>query len=854
MTKLIICENPLVISEDMLFEVDSVGTFLYNHFRSWPTSAKLYQDVVSDESEIPLENAEDVERLNTLKGTIWVVIFPKGLAAIGILALVATAALVLWPKSKKSESNTVAKQTEQNRLTSGSVGSPNNSLASRTNSPRLNQRIPDIYGSVRSTPDLLCEPYILYDNNQQVEYSYFCVGRGKYLIEDIRDDETKIMAGSGTQVQVYGPDTSPTIGSAQLTIGQPINDLFISAKRSNSVFGQKLLAPNTYIYASYVKFRYVGPNIIEIDNNQVVNPALEPNVSIDLEDFFQAEDIIILSNTGANTLEGTYLVESVSSNRIVLNNPGAVNANWNSLGVSAYGSGNVYAGTTRVIGPFILENADIVIVNFAAESGIYKDDGKMQIAAAVGFEVTVQKIDDADMNVGSPFVFTTALGGSSSSTNKVAVSYITGFPFAGGRVKISAKRTTDKDYLFVGKVSDKVVWESVYACKSLAGIGYGNVTTIRTKTRANSSPTSAKSSKLNCKATRLIPARQSNGSFINDQPSQKMSDIIFAVTQDTKIGNRSLSEVDITGIVAVETAINAYFGTSLCSQFNHTFDNENLSFEEILNMIGEACFCDIYRQGKTIKAFLEKATSESSILFNHRNKIPGSESRTVNFGLFDEKDGVEIEYFSIKDGTSQLFYLPSNQSAINPEKVTVFGVTNKLQAYFHAHRFRQRQLYQNTSVEFDATQEALLLKLKERILVSDNTRVNTFDGEVISHQGNVLTLSQDFKFQAGKSYSIFLQLPDGTIQVIAISEQIGVPNQVRLFANVTVPLAIDENLYARCTYEIAESSTIRPMAFLIEEKTPKDHFTTTIKAVNYDSRYYSHDTDYINSLVTIDGN
>ena len=59
--------------------------------------------------------------------------------------------------------------------------SPNNNIAGRTNQPRLGARVPAIYGTVQSTPDLLSN-YFVYEANKQVEYSYLCVGEGYYDI------------------------------------------------------------------------------------------------------------------------------------------------------------------------------------------------------------------------------------------------------------------------------------------------------------------------------------------------------------------------------------------------------------------------------------------------------------------------------------------------------------------------------------------------------------------------------------------------------------------------------------------------------------------------------------------------
>jgi len=65
------------------------------------------------------------------------------------------------------------------------------------------------------------------------------------------------------------------------------------------------------------------------------------------------------------------------------------------------------------------------------------------------------------------------------------------------------------------------------------------------------------------------------------------------------------------------------------------------------------------------------------------------------------------------------------------------GITSRLQAYFHAHRQFSRQKYQNTITQFEATYEASLLKVGEKIIVADNTRTETYDGEILAVDGLV---------------------------------------------------------------------------------------------------------------------
>jgi hypothetical protein len=140
-------------------------------------------------------------------------------------------------------------------------------------------------------------------------------------------------------------------------------------------------------------------------------------------------------------------------------------------------------------------------------------------------------------------------------------------------------------------------------------------------------------------------------------------DILVAVSTDPHIGNRPLSELDVDNIYGTVDEVRDYFGHPRAAEFCYTFDADNLSFEETAQTIANAAFCVAYRRGNIIKLNFEKATEDSTLLFNHRNKLPGSEIRTVRFGNLNNYDGVSLSYVSPEDDAIVTYYLPENRSA-----------------------------------------------------------------------------------------------------------------------------------------------------------------------------------------------
>lgn len=331
------------------------------------------------------------------------------------------------------------------------------------------------------------------------------------------------------------------------------------------------------------------------------------------------------------------------------------------------------------------------------------------------------------------------------------------------------------------------------------------------------------------------------------------ADHIFAsICTDQHIGNRPTRELDLDAVYDAMADVREYFGHEVAGEFSYTFDSDNLSFEETAQSIANAVFCTAFRRGNIIKLSFEKQTEDSTLLFNHRNKLPGSETRTVRFGNQNNFDGVSFQYVDPEDDALVTYYIPEDRSAINPREIESLGVRSKLQAYFHAWRAWNKIRFQNVITEFQATQEADLMVPQDRILVADNTRTQTQDGEVLEQNVLELKLSQPVVMQAGVDYTAFMQHIDGTVE--SIPATIGRTNRHIILSRAPrLPLAVEDGLYARSTYILVGDNEPRENAFLAVEKSHQSNFTSTVRAVNYDDRYYSSDKDYINGFVNENG-
>lgn len=197
--------------------------------------ARLYKDSICAHNDVTPKTKEEALQLLHADGDYFVLCHAGDPLTIFLTVVtVLSAALAIYTYMNMPE------------IPDQASGSGNNSLASRQNKHRTSERVPDIYGNVKSIPDLIAPLYRYYADNVQVEEALLSIGTGYFEIDpdQIKEGETPINTIEGASLSVYEPNT-PTTGAAQIQIGEAFTDAPIVAKQVSSVDGkQKLISPN----------------------------------------------------------------------------------------------------------------------------------------------------------------------------------------------------------------------------------------------------------------------------------------------------------------------------------------------------------------------------------------------------------------------------------------------------------------------------------------------------------------------------------------------------------------------------------------------------------------------------------
>lgn len=918
--------------------VDDVVAYLFQQFSIWPEHARIYHNHIAESCDVTPNNPRSIntqiQHLQSLEGEFYVVIEPEWLqvlyyAIVAIMAAYSIYTVLTMPKPQ-----------------SPTVGSSNNELSQRSNQARLNGRIPDIFGRVRSYPDLIAQTYTIYKDGIEIEECLMCIGCGYYQILDMRDGDTDVANIAGTSVSVYDPFTS-IIGTPIYQVGEPFTELPKFVRNSASINGQTIELPNSAVLeSSNVWFQ--SPNLIKsagldftqyfaatdrvalsgavygvqdvnLSGSIMVNEdkivIIESSTNIDNPNLFKGLQLTgalvdvetitgtpPVTETNTRDLSGQYVVSGVTKTvitggfhyEITLSNPEKVNANWqyvnNSYTITAgallnrnsnsitlddtYTINSVAADTIALVNPsainsdwdklltlpnqstqgqeilvrfdavsskyvgwfnFDMPEATQAVFNFFFSNGLYYQDSKGGVwEEKITIIIELQAIDSNGDPVGSITTINQEIRADNKSQFGKTI-YID-LPTAGSfRFRLSRTTATQ-----AGKTQDTCKIKSVYGMADSDISDYGNVTVVRSRTVATDGALSIKERKLNCLVNRKLPLDGTGPLQVTRSAGQALINLAL----DQHIGRRTSAEVDIAQINAEIAKVNAYFGSDLMSEFNYTIDDDNLSFEEIAGMVASAAFCEPYRFGSLTRLKFEQPQENAVLLFNHRNKVPLTEKRSYTFGVQKDYDGVELEYTSDEDDARIKYIIPEDITPKNPLKINTTGIRNEAQAKVRAWREWNKLRYKYMSCEIEVLDESELLIRNDRILNADNTVVDTQDGEVESVDGLIIQTSQPCTFDVGSDYFIHLQISNATVDVVPCTAGVD-KYHVVLSRPPVQPLVVSDDRYVKTLYTLVRADQTEAQAFMLEELTPQTQMTNTLKASNYDARFYERDHEFI---------
>ena len=836
-------------------------------------NVRLYHGNMLD--EVTPKTPQDVDKIMRLNGRIYAVVKPMGLdpfswAIIAISVAVSVAVAFLMPAP------TMASVQGQN-----SPPSPNNALAARTNSQRLGGRIPDIFGTVWSVPDLIAPTYSVYIDHKEIEYSYMCIGRGRYSVTKALDDTTPVKHVGGSGVLIYDPDDNlndaPSHVFGEQFDASQAEFARLAAKKYSSVNGQELPYPDAYRTRNA---KFSAPNKVQptvsfsgfykVGSAVLIEGAdnLQSGLGFDVDSGGVDNEGNPIMTPVTYSLSGSYEVESVTSTYITLKAPHLINSDWQKLIDNqdfVDGQGITFSKEETPLwqGWYYTEakNHDKAFINLVALNGLYYTvpEGD-HFPIGITCRAESELVDASDNPIAGTLhsqqftVWSPAITRNNHrvdivrSTAALTVEIDNPHYVKGTRMRIRVSRKTPQQG--VGNRNSEVQdvkLESFYSCKTLQPEDMPKgVTTVYTKTLATEGALSLKERKLRLLVQRYVTDATSGLPKL----SNRADDILRHIATDPKIGNLDISQVDIAQIKTEVDNIVTYFGTEKCSEFCGTFDDNNLSAEETMQIVARAVFSQAKRQGNKVMLDFECIVPASVAVFNSHNILPDTFTSPQSFGVHNDYDGVTVEYTDpVDDAVVTLSY--PNDVLVNPHEEKLTGVRNKVQAHMHAMRILNRDLYVYKSCEFTAGDESNIVVRTNRITVADQLRADVQQGSIDSIEvigGDiVLNTSEPVLLEPSGQYTAFIQTINNGVEAIEVTANNDY--SVKLARLPSGEISNGYDAVVQAVYQIVSNDDKDRDAYLVTEKSPSEGMTNQLTCTNYDDRFYQNDSDYKDGLI-----
>lgn len=440
--------------------------------------------------------------------------------------------------------------------------------------------------------------------------------------------------------------------------------------------------------------------------------------------------------------------------------------------VTAAEAGGQDLSEAITLGPYIVNAVETEISRIAVDvvfpgglMGVNEDNGD-EYSVGVSLQISAETVNDDGHPTGGGV---TVFNGSISDCTRTAIRRTLAADVAPGRYRVTVSRST-------GKGPDHEVRNcSLGAIKGFLvdDNEYGDVTLLALRVRASANLSDSASRLVNVLTQRLIPVWSESGwspPQLTRNPAWAFADAVRARYG----GDFADHELDLNGLLYLAGLFDSRGDT-----FDGRFDTGQ-SLWDGLGKIGQVCRSGPVRQGNLIRFIRDQHVEVPSQVFGMANMSDFS----VDYVMHDDRtaDAVKITYWDETRDYSETTItcqLP-NDTADNPQEVTLFGCTQYQQAwregmYLAASNRERRQM-----VSWTTGLEGHIPTFGDLVIINHDLMGagQQFGGVVEAVDNAVLTLSSDVKLDGEHWYCILRDrcgAPSAPLSIEAAA-----PNRVRV--------------------------------------------------------------------------
>lgn len=616
------------------------------------------------------------------------------------------------------------------------TGSPTYNIQSQGNQARLLQPIPRLYGRHILTPDYAAKPYTYYDNNDAYLCQLFCLGVGKYDLEEVRIDKTAvlkngILTDSYRQIEIIKYEPNQYVGG-----------LIAEVETSAEVSAQEVTAISnrpTSVSFEGNRLTYTG-NAIPADEIKADNISYLGN--------FETGSTIFIDSSNGN--DGQYIVTNVDNKTglwIEVNRTFPFQGTGSNVGIAAPG----------LLGPYVANPANTLIEKIELDivwpesiwSVAYADNKAQYSYYTESVEVRYRTID----SLGLPTSDWTTRDGNTDSFLKFKYNDFSSrretfsFYVPPGRYEVTFRRlNVNRHY---PSYHNRLQWSGLKGYY-VASNRYRDVTLLGVKIKADNQITSQTSRQFKTIQTAMLPVYGANG-FSDPVPTRRISDAFIDACTNKVYGlGRSIKSVDYEALASLESTWTARGDT-----FDGVFDTKYTSYDALAAIlyVGRAKPLII---GGVITAVRDEPRTLSRMVFTPLAGGIKKNSLNIEHVMNDVNSPTDaiVSFMDERTWTrNEVECFVDDADRDNPVRITGFGIVKKSQAWREGIYQVASNKYRRVFATFNTEMEGKMLIPMDKIVINHDMPKYGQSGELYRIDGLRWYSSERFILPTGVAYA-----------------------------------------------------------------------------------------------------
>lgn len=621
------------------------------------------------------------------------------------------------------------------------------SVSARGNRARLLEPIPKMYGRHRIYPDYVSQPFTEYENNSQVLYQHFALGLGQYDLEKIIVADTPLWEDGAltgnfedVEIEILEPGEVSSLYPGSVASSELVTGLDVQFKK----------AQNSYDVS--------GGNRFTINDAYGGKEDFEETLGV-----FVVGDIVRIINTDSGSNGGT-VADDITFEVVNI----AEDGSWIELDTTGLVSETAQkyildtSRADRYVGPYPANpsgtTTEQIKIDIAVPGGLFsvKTNGSLDTEDVV-FSIYAREIDDEGTAIGSYFLLEDSV-----TINKATATPIyqtLSYAVDEGRYEVRMVREDREEGLVNGgRISDALSWIGLKALIKET-VGYEGVSTLAVKIRATNQLSASASEKLSVVQTAKIPTYDDGDALWVTQPTQNPVWALVDMLRNTDYGaGLADTRLDLDTLTYY-----AELAESRGDKFNAIFDTKRSLWQ---------CAQDTLRVmraqpvvlGDTYSMIRDETQTLAKAVLSPRTILKNSLSIDHLLRGDNSPDHVIIEYIDEDYWEQREVVCAVDDSLERPARISLFGCTNREQAYREGMYAARSDRYRRTFATVTTEMDGRVLLRGDKVLLSHDMPQWGQSSEAVSYDEGTrtLTVTDELLFETGQDHVIVLRAKNGS--------------------------------------------------------------------------------------------